>query len=86
MGESSPYLCVHRSRFSPNVLPVTVMLLPSIKLFFSKYPRTSVQLGEQCPRLATGAESLTGYAAELIYVLHNIFATRLNVSEERSAL
>lgn len=41
-ASSSPYLCVHCSRFSPSVRPVTVMLFPSIILFLSRNARISV--------------------------------------------
>ncbi len=84
---SSPCLCVHRSRFSPSVRPVTVSVLPSIILFFSRYARTSV--ARTCYTLGSVELQVRGPtrdATELVDVHHDVLATGLQVSDERCAI
>ena len=90
VNSSSPCSCVHRSRFSPSVRPVTVILFPSISLFLSRYARISVTVTEEINDHVhpdRGDRSChTGDAAKLVDVFHDVFTAGLEVRNERHAV
>jgi hypothetical protein len=83
--DSSPCLCVQRSRFSPRVRPVTVKLLPSMRLFFMRYARTS-EARENWIEMLKSTLVLTRNAADFVNVLHHVFTTGLEICDERDPI
>ena len=81
---SSPNLWVQCSRFSPKVRPVTVMLSPSISLFFNKNAKISIKhRGNSDERASCVVYNwLTWNTTDLVDVFHNIFSARFDVCKE----